>query len=109
MYSCQVHVCKQYFAKWASMNVCGINECVLQYGCPYGGCTILYRSFSQVPEKMWVESKRICALKLKVYLGDLYILNVYMPYDQHPFIDNYIDVLSEIYHDCLSHNVQYFL
>ena len=54
------------------------------------------------------ESKRICAIKMNVYFGDLYIFNVYMPYDQHTFIDDYIDVLSEIYHYCLSHNVQYF-
>ena len=110
LYSCQFHVFKQYFPKWASINVCGINESVLQHGRPYGGggCTILYRSFSQVPEKIWFESKRICAIKLKVYFGDLYIFNVYMPCDQHTFIDDYINVLSEISHYCLSHNVQYF-
>ena len=32
-----------------------------------------------------------------------------MPCDQHTFIDDYIDVLSEISHYCLSHNVQSFL
>ena len=66
LYSCQFHVFTQYFPKWASINVCGIHESVLQHGRPYGGCTILYRSFSQVPEKFWLESKRICAIKLKV-------------------------------------------
>ena len=32
-----------------------------------------------------------------------------MPCDQHIFIDNNIDVLSEIYHYCLSYNVQYLV
>ena len=109
LYSCQFHVFKQYFPKWASINVCGIDESVLQHGRPYGGCTILYRSFSHVPEKIWFKSKRICALKLKVYFGYLYIFNVYMPCDQHIFIDYYIDVLSEISHYCLSYNVQYLV
>ena len=109
LYSCQFHVFKQYFPKWASINVCGIYESVLQHGRPYGGCTILYRSFSHVPEKILFKSKRICALKLKVYFGYLYIFNVYMPCDQHIFIDDYIDVLSEISHYCLSYNVQYLV
>ena len=39
----------------------------------------------------------------------MHIFNVYMPCDQHIFIDDYIDVLSEIYHYCLSHNVQYLV
>ena len=109
LYSCQFHVFKQYFPKWASINVCGIYESVLQHGRPYGGCTILYRSFSHVPEKIWFKSKRICTLKLKVYFGYLYIFNVYMPCDQHIFIDDYIDVLSEMSHYCLSYNVQYLV
>ena len=88
LYSCQLHVFKQ----WVSINVYGIDESVLQHGRPYGGCTILYCSFSHVPEKIWFKSKRICALKLKVYFGYLYIFNVYMPCDQHIFIDDYIDV-----------------
>ena len=57
----------------------------------------------------WFKSKRICALKLNVYFGYLYIFIVYMPCDQHLFIHDYIDVLSEIYHECLSHNVQYLV
>ena len=48
------------------------------------------------------------ASNLKVYFGDLYIFNVYMPCNQHIFIHNYIDVLSQITHYCFSHNVQYF-
>ena len=111
MYCYQFNIFKQYFPTWASINACGIDESVLQlqHGRPYGGCTILYRSFFQVPEKTWFKSKRTCALKLKVYFGYLYIFNVYMPCDQHIFIDDYIDVLSERSHYCLSHNVQYLV
>ena len=109
LYSWQFNIFKQYFPKWAFINVCGIDESVLQHGRPYRGCTILYRSFSQVPEKIWLKSKRICALKLKVYFGYLYIFNVYMPCDQHIFIDDYIDVLSEISRYCLSYNLQYLV
>ena len=34
---------------------------------------------------------------------------IIMPCDQHIFIYDYMDVLSEIYIYCLSHNVQYLV
>ena len=51
LYACQFNIFKQYFPKGASINVCVIDESVLQHGRPYGVCTILYRSFSQIPDK----------------------------------------------------------
>ena len=42
--------------------------------------------FLRSQRKFGFKSKRICALKLKVYFGYLYIFNVYMPCDQL-FID----------------------
>ena len=44
-----------------------------------------------------------------MHFGDLFVFNVYMPCDQHTFIDSYIEVLSEISQYCLSHNVHYFI
>ena len=32
LYSCQFNIFKQYFPKWASINVCGIDDSVLQHG-----------------------------------------------------------------------------
>ena len=62
LYSCQFNIFKQYFPKWAPINVCRNNESVLQHGHPYGGCTLLYHSFSQVPVKILFKStKCICA------------------------------------------------
>ena len=59
LYSSQFNVFNEYFPEWNTINVCGIDESVIQHGRPYGGCTIIYRSFTHVPEKIWFKSKRI--------------------------------------------------
>ena len=98
------------FLNWASTIVCGIELiCITAWSPIWGMYYIVSFVFSVSQIKFGFKSKRICALKLKVYFGYLYLFNVYMPCDQHIFIDDYIDVLSEIFHYCLSHNVQYLV
>ena len=38
VYSSQFNVLKQYFPKWASINVCAINKSIIQHGRPCAIC-----------------------------------------------------------------------
>ena len=70
-------------------------------GCNY----IAYRTFKGSTEKIWFNSKRMCAIKVTLKTGLLwYMFNVYLPCDQYKFIDIYI-VLSEISTYCLINKV----
>ena len=43
-----------------------MDETVIQGGRPYGGVTLLYRKFKKITEEIWLDSKRMCCIKIKI-------------------------------------------
>ena len=66
LYSSQFVLFQKYFANRESHSICGMDETVIQGGRPYGGVTLFYRKFKKVTEKIWLDSKRICCIKIKI-------------------------------------------
>ena len=86
-----------------------MNESVIVGGRPYGGVAILYRHLQKGVETIWLESRRVCAIKFVLEFGLLYIFNMYMSCDQYSYINTYIKVLREISNYCMINNVEFFL
>ena len=86
-----------------------MDETVIQGGQPYGGVTLLYRNFLKITEKIWLDSKRMCCIKIKIDCIDVYVFNIYMPCDVFDYLDDYIEVLAVIANYCAIHNVHYFV
>ena len=86
-----------------------MNESEIDCGRPYGGVTIMCRKFKQITEPVWLQSKRVCVIKIALEHGDYYLFNVYMPCDVSTCIDSYVEVLSEISNYCLCNNVVHFV
>ena len=76
LYSSQFWLFSQYVPEWKSHSICGINEYEIQSGCPYSGVTILYRKFKQITEPVWLQSKRVCAIKIVLEHGEYYLFKV---------------------------------
>ena len=56
----------QYFIKYRSINVCGMEESVLITGRPHGGCTILYRDDLNCKPIYIEHSKRVCGVRYEL-------------------------------------------
>ena len=70
---------------------------------------LMYRKFKQITEPVWLQSKRVCAIKIVWEHGEYYLFNVYMPCNVSNCIDSYVEVLSEISNYCLCNNVVHFV
>ena len=71
-------------------------------------CNILFIQESWL-YPVWLQSKRVCAIKIVLEHGEYYLLNVYMPCNVSTCIDSYVEVLSEISNYCLCNNVVHFV
>ena len=50
----------------------------------------LYRKFKQITKPVWLQSKRVCAIKIVLEHGEYYLFNVYMPCDVSTCIDSFM-------------------
>ena len=86
-----------------------MNESEIQSGRPYGGATILYRRFMQITEPVWLQSKRVCVIKIVLEHSGYYLFNVYIPCDVSTCIDSYVEVLSDISNYVLCDDIVHFV
>ena len=85
--------------QFLSVGVSGMNCDSLCYGCPYGGCSILYRkSLSSCITPLDTNSDRFCGIKLCDLSGLSYLLIcVYMPTDCGPMsYSDYLNTLGDL-------------
>ena len=70
-FSSQLSIFSKFFNDFESHSICGMDESVIVSGRPYGGVTMLYRQLQKAVETIWLESRRVCAIKLVLEFGSL--------------------------------------
>ena len=102
LFSSQLSFFSHFFNDFEFHSICGMDESVIVSGRP-SAVTKSGRNYLEY------HCRRVCAIKLVLEFGSLYIFNIYMPCDQYSYIDTYIEVLSEILNYCMINNVECFI
>ena len=113
LYSTQFCLFTTYFNTYNNVSVCGMDESVLHAGRPYGGCTILYMSYSTDIYPIYLgDLKRTCGIKWNLHHSDGFVnlFTVYIPYDannalHHHDFNHVLSSITVLY--CLQNNVKY--
>ena len=94
-----LHKIRDISPDFLSVGVSGIDSSSVLVGCPYGGCSILYRKcLSPFITPLRSCSDRFCALKLCDVNGlSLLLICVHMPSDGGPSsFNDYLNTLGEL-------------
>ncbi len=101
-----------FFHGYKSVNICGMEETILQAGRPHGGCSILYNALCDNITPIYLcDSKRACGIQYKINDTTIHIFTVYLPCDNNNSecqLD-YNNVLSDISSYCMHNNVEHLI